>query len=399
MTMMISVAGPPAPGHSHRPDLPSVLALWLLATVPACGGGSAVPWAPTVSTPAASTSACCDNAETSEVQLPAGEYRMGDHFGFVDPSHPSDEVPIHLVRVDAFFMATTHTTNAQFLAFLSDAWSKRLVEVRGGVVYGAGTSDIYYYTRQSAPYYSIGFDGTAFAIQDFRAEHPVVGVMWTGAAAYCNWLSAQKGLQPVYTPATWSADFTRNGYRLPTEAEWEYAARGGQYAPYYNFPWGDNADPAKANWPDSKDPYEGTDPSTYPWTTPVGFYDGQLHLKSAYNWPGAAASYQTANGVNGFGLHDMAGNAWQFVNDWYEQNYYGVSPYSNPRGPDAGFVMPDGKTYRGMRGGNWYNGLVTSGVNDGHSRVSNRNPSYYRGPQDPNHPWYHVGFRVARNVT
>jgi hypothetical protein len=50
-----------------------------------------------------------------------------------------------------------------------------------------------------------------------------------------------------------------------------------------------------------------------------------------------------------------------------------------------------------MRGGNWYNGYPTAGVNDGHSRVSNRNPSYYRGPQDPNHPWYHVGFRVVRN--
>ena len=52
-----------------------------------------------------------------------------------------------------------------------------------------------------------------------------------------------------------------------------------------------------------------------------------------------------------------------------------------------------------MRGGNWYNGDVINGVNDGHSRVSNRNPSYYRGPQDPNHPWYHVGFRVARKYS
>jgi formylglycine-generating enzyme required for sulfatase activity len=93
----------------------------------------------------------------------------------------------------------------------------------------------------------------------------------------------------------------------------------------------------------------------------------------------------------------MAGNVWQFVNDWYGQNYYGISPYDNPKGPDSGFIMPDGKPYRGMRGGNWYNGYPTGGVNDGHSRVSNRNPSYYRGPQDPNHPWYHVGFRVVRN--
>jgi hypothetical protein len=128
----------------------------------------------------------------------------------------------------------------------------------------------------------------------------------------------------------------------------------------------------------------------------VDFYNGALHLKTEFNWPGSAASYQTANDANGFGLYDMAGNVWQFVNDWYGQNYYSKSPYNNPKGPDTGFVMPDGKTYRGMRGGNWYNGDVISGVNDGHSRVSNRNPSYYRGPQDPNHPWYHVGFRVAR---
>lgn len=153
----------------------------------------------------------------------------------------------------------------------------------------------------------------------------------------------------------------------------------------------------KANWPDSKDTYEGMSPSTYPWTTPVGFYNGQLRLKSEYNWPGSASSYQTSDGANSFGLYDMAGNVWEFVNDWYRNNYYSISPYDNPKGPDSGSVMPDGKPYRGMRGGNWYNGYTTTGVNDGHSRVSNRNPSYYRGPQDPNHPWYHIGFRVARN--
>ena len=333
----------------------------------------------------------------SEVRLPGGDYDMGDHFGFVDPAHPSDEVPIHKVRVDAFYMAVTHTTHEQFLAFLTDAWSKRQIEVRGGIVYGMGGTDPYYYTNQVAPYYSIGFDGSAFSIVDFRATHPVVGVMWFGAAAYCNWLSGQKGLQPCYNLTTWACDFTKNGYRLPTEAEWEYAARGGQYAPYYNYVSGNAIDITKTNLPESRDPYEGTDPSTYPWTTPAGFYDGQLHLKSNDKWPGAAATYQTSNGANAFGLFDMQGNVWQFVNDWYGQNYYGISPYDNPKGPDSGFVMPDGKPYRGMRGGNWYNGLVTGGVNDGHSRVSNRNPSYYRGPQDPNHPWYHVGFRVARN--
>jgi formylglycine-generating enzyme required for sulfatase activity len=349
------------------------------------------------STAASRTVTCRSDAQAAEVRLPGGEYEMGDHYGFIDPSHPSDELPIHKVRVSAFYMATTVTTNQQYLAFLNDSLSKGAIEVRDGAVHEAGTSDIYCYTHQFAPYYSIGFDGAAFSIVDFRANHPVVGVMWVGAAAYCNWLSAQKGLQQCYRAGTWTCDFAKNGYRLPTEAEWEYAARGGQYAPYYNYPWGNDPDTRKANWPDSQDPYEGKDPSTYPWTTPVGFYDGQLHLKSEFNWPGAAASYQTSNGANAFGLYDMAGNVWQFVNDWYGQDYYSVSPYDDPRGPDAGFTMPDGKPYRAMRGGNWYNGYVTAGVNDGHSRVSNRNPSYYRGPQDPNHPWYHVGFRVARS--
>jgi formylglycine-generating enzyme required for sulfatase activity len=336
-------------------------------------------------------------AQTAEVRLPGGEYRMGDQFGFVDPSHPSDEVPIHLVRVDAFWAAVNDTTNAQFLSFLSDALSKKQIEVRAGIVYATGGSDAYFYTRQFASYSSIAFDGAAFSIADFRAAHPVVGVMWFGAAAYGNWLSAQNGLQPCYNTTTWICDFTKNGFRLPTEAEWEYAARGGQFNPYYDYPWGNTPDASKANFPDSKDPYEGTDPATYPWTTPAGFYNGQLRLKSDFNWPGAAASYQTSDGANAFGLYDMAGNVWQFVNDWYEQHYYGISPYDTPKGPDSGFLMPDGKPYRGMRGGNWYNGLVTAGVNNGHARVSNRNPSYYRGPQDPNHPWYHVGFRVVRN--
>ena len=208
-------------------------------------------------------------------------------------------------------------------------------------------------------------------------------------------------MDECYNLTTWDCDFTKNGYRLPTEAEWEYAGRGGQYNPYYTYPWGNDLDITKANWPGSKDPYEGTDTASYPFTTPVGFYDGTLHLKTEYNWPGSATSYQTTNGANAFGLYDIAGNVWEFVNDWYENTYYSISSYDNPKGPlfDSASIMPDGKRYKGMRGGNWYNGDIINSLDDGHSRVSNRNPSYYRGPQDPNHPWYHVGFRVARNYS
>ncbi|MCX6225695.1 MAG: DUF1566 domain-containing protein [Bacteroidia bacterium] len=334
--------------------------------------------------------------EITEALIPGAEYEMGDHHGFVDPSHPSDELPIHSVIVDSFYLAKTETTNEQYLAFLNSSLQKGLIEVRNNMVYPVGGTDIYCYTSQIASFYSIGYDGKVFSMADFRGNHPVVGVMWFGAAAFCNWLSLQNGLTGCYNLKTWDCDFTKNGYRLPTEAEWEYAGRGGQKSPYYNYPWGNDQDITKANWPKSGDPYEGTSENTYPQTTPVGFYDGKFHLKSEYNWPGNAASYQTSNGANAFGLYDMAGNVWEFVNDWYGQNYYSISPKDNPTGPASGFIMPDGKPYRGMRGGNWYNGYSTTAINDGHSRVSNRNPSYYRGPQDPNHPWYHVGFRVAR---
>jgi hypothetical protein len=129
-----------------------------------------------------------------------------------------------------------------------------------------------------------------------------------------------------------------------------------------------------------------------PWTTPAGFFDGSLQRRPAFGWPGSEPGFQTSTGVNGFGLQDMSGNVWQFVNDWYDRGYYAYSPAENPPGPERGSPMPDGKPYRVMRGGSWYNG------ENGHGRVSNRNPSYFRGPQDPGHPYYHVGFRVALPV-
>jgi len=329
----------------------------------------------------------------NEAVIPGGEFAMGDHFGFVSPGHPSDEIPIHNVKVDSFRITTNLTTNRQFLAFLNSYKQQGLLTITNNVVRLTGDTNTLCYTSQYASWYSISYDGKVFSIADFRNNHPVVGVRWIGAAAFCNWLSVQNGLDICYTPVTWSCDFTKNGYRLPTEAEWEYAGRGGHVNPCYNYPTGNTLALTQANLPSSGDPYET---GSYPLTTPVGFYDGTLKLKTNFNWPGSASSYQTTNGANDYGLYDMAGNVWEFVNDWYGTDYYSGSVYSNPTGPSSGSLMPDGKPYRGMRGGNWYNGDLVNGIDDGHSRVSNRDPSYYRGPQDPNHPWYHVGFRVAR---
>jgi uncharacterized protein (TIGR03437 family) len=323
--------------------------------------------------------------------LSAGQFQMGDHYGFVDPEHPSDEVPLHMVWISSLLIGTYDVTNAQYVQFLTSAYSQGLIEVRSGLVYAKGGTDLYMDTYQALGYSSIGWDGAAFTVVDFRANHPV-GVTWFGAAAYTNWLSQQQGLQPCYDPTTWQVDLTKNGYRLPTEAEWEYAGRGGQYNPYYIYPWGNDADTTKANWPESNTPY-ATGP--YPWTTPVGFYNGQLHTKAEFGWPGSQQTYQTGDGSNAWGLYDMSGDNWQWVNDWYENPYYAVSPYLNPPGPteaDAS-LMPDGSPYRGMRGGTWYN---SDAGDPGHGRVSNRDPAYYRAPDNPNTPYYHVSFRVAR---
>ena len=350
------------------------------------------------------------------VPIPAGSFEMGDHFGFVDPKHGSDEIPIHTVRLDAFQIGVFDVTTKQYVEFLNAALAQRLIEVLKDGVYLSGGSDLLCDTRASSPSSEVAFDGARFSVLDKKENHPMVCVRWHGAAVYCNWMSAQKKVPLCYDTKTWDCDFNKSGYRLPTEPEWEWAARGGATHPYFNYPWGNDADPKKANVPESNHPFRaGPRPSSPPagyqtasgppgqaWrigalplTTPVGFFNGKLQRKSDFGWPGDAETFQTANGANGYGLYDMAGNVWQWCTEWYERNYYAYSPSENPPGPASGSVMQDGKMYRCMRGGSWFNGEF------GHSRVSNRDPSFYRGPDpvtglsDAQGPWFHIGFRVV----
>lgn len=320
------------------------------------------------------------------VLIDSGSFVMGDHHDLGGQEHRNDEVPVHTVNIDALYVAACETTNSQYCEFLREEVAASRIKVEDGTVYGG--SRVYFKTRAAVPHSHIGWNGETFRVVNGKDRHPVVCVRWEGAAAYCNWLSRKQGLAPCYDVGAGTCNYAQSGFRLPTEAEWEYAGRGGLHAPYTVYPWGDDPDETKANWPGSGDPYES---GSLPLTAPVGFYNGQLHRKADFDWPGQLQSFQTRDGSNGYGLYDMAGNVWEWCNDWYVNPFYESSPTDNPLGPTMGQPMPDGNPYRVLRSGSWYNGA------QGHSRVSNRNPAHFRGPEDPDHPYYHIGFRVVRD--
>ncbi|NCT95986.1 MAG: formylglycine-generating enzyme family protein [Comamonadaceae bacterium] len=263
------------------------------------------------------------------VRVPAGEFSMGSDepasrlaasYPGLEPSRfegLSDEAPVHRVRITRpFEMARHEVTVGQFRAFLqrSGHVPESIADGTGGYGYNPAYDPATTPRRDAfegrSPRYS--WQNPGFAQGD---DHPVVNVTWNDATALARWLTQQEG----------------RTYRLPTEAEWEYACRAGGTGRYQH---GDDpaglvrvgntfdAD-AAANWPAWRArALPGHDGHAF--TAPVGRY-----------------------APNAFGLYDLHGNVWEWVSDWYGEDYYARSPTDDPQGPADGSVKV-------RRGGSWH---------------------------------------------
>ena len=250
------------------------------------------------------------------VLIPAGTFQMGSE----DAGADKTEQPVHTVHLDAFYMDIYEVTNAQYKAFVdaNPLWQKDNIDERFNLV---------------GRYLHL-WDGNTYP--SGKANHPVTHVSWYAAMAYAQWV----------------------GKRLPTEAEWEYAARGGLAGKKY--PWGDTISAADANY--------GLNVGD---TTPVGQY-----------------------AANGYGLYDMAGNVWEWCLDAYDADFYAAS--HNSRNPLAGaaiikeiletFTSIPTDPSRVLRGGSWFAVARFLRVAD-------------RGRISPAFTYDVIGFRCARAVT
>lgn len=218
-------------------------------------------------------------------QIPAGGFSFGQH---------ND-----IQTTAAYEIMITDVTTAQYAAFLNQALADGYIKVSGDQIMGYYPGDEFHGVKHEEkiaagdwmfislndPSQRIKFDGKSFTVQTGYENHPMTLVTWFGAWGYCGYFDE----------------------RLPTEIEWEKAARGTDTRP---FPWGDEIMRENANFYASRDPFESMN-SYGSRTSPVGFYNGKT-----YN------GYVTLNSISPFGLYDMAGNVWQWTGDVYEGMHY-----------------------------------------------------------------------------
>ncbi len=269
------------------------------------------------------------------VLVEGGTFMMGSNDGY------DDEKPVHQVTVSSFMIGEYELTVGEFRAFVNASGYKTIAETSGGGYVVSGDK-----WEQKA---DANWKNPYISQTD---EHPVTCVSWYDAIAYCNWLSRRDGLSPCYSisgntaPTNWNSgtvdcNWSANGYRLPTEAEWEYAARGGNKSKGY----------------------------TYSGSNDVG--------SVAWYWDNAGEATHAVGGKspNELGIYDMSGNVWEWCWDWYSS--YASASQNNPTGATSG-------DYRVLRGGSWDN-------NVSFCRVANRyfgDPGYWY--------YYYYGLRVLR---
>lgn len=296
-----------------------------------------------------------------KVLIPAGTFQMGDSFS----EGSSSELPVHAVYLSPYYIDKFEVTNADYAAALNWAHTQGgLITVTAGVVYkyDSGTSYPYCDTTTSESWSQITWDGSTFGVVTDKEDYPVVGVSWYGAAAFANWRSRMEGKPLCYDLSNWTCLFGAGGYRLPTEAEWEKAARGGTAG--HRFPWSDTdtIQHARANYNSTAmESYDASPTGGYhpafatgavPHTNPVGYF-----------------------APNGYGLYDLAGNADEWCNDGYSESYYSSSPSSDPKGPQT-------SSARVHRGADWYDDAWGC-------RCASRNGDA------PDYRYHYYGFRLV----
>ncbi len=278
------------------------------------------------------------------VELPGGTFTMGSADLW---TYPDDgEGPVHEVTLTPFRIDATAVTNAQFAEFVAATAYRTDAERYGWAFVFAGLlPDDFEPTRgvAAAPWWRqvYGADWThpegPQSDVDDRADHPAVQVSWRDAAAFCAWAGA----------------------RLPTEAEWEYAARGGLDGAV--FPWGNDLQPAGEH---RMNVWQGTFPQQNT------LDDGFLGTAPVDAFP-----------PNGWGLYNMTGNVWEWCADWYDPDYYGRAPVTNPSGPGTA-------TNRVMRGGSYLC----------HATYCNRYRVAARSGNGPDSSVGNLGFRCAADL-
>ncbi len=264
------------------------------------------------------------------VSLPGGTFGMGDDRGSL-----LDQRPAHMVVVSPFLLDKHQVTNRQFQLFVDATGYQTSVELQGwGYVFDPDERE---WVKMTGANWRKP-DGKT-SLNESRRDHPVTQVSWVDANAFCQWA----------------------GKRLPTEAEWEYAARGGLVGNAY--PWGEHRlvdGKHMANDWQGWFPRTNTGDDGFLLTAPVGSFP-----------------------ANPFGLHDMSGNVWEWCHDWYSSKYYQFSPKENPQGPDK---PDDDHVGRVVRGGSF----LSADNNGGAIRV------VVRSYQPEKTGYQDIGFRAAR---